>query len=251
MLLDFVRRLIAIYNEEPTLHRRRFFHGKSLHGEQPQEIAWLDPTGNEMSAEAWKAPHVRCLGVHFVGGHIDIDEYGTPIIGDHLLILFNADHEQEIPFALPTLEDAGPWERLFDTALERVDVETPKAEGESVAAAAAYKLAACSMVVFRAAIPKDNETNNQRVNSETAHTCGTPGFIFKPNRNNRASFSCPAAVSSKNTIADGWNCSALAVIIEVTGPSTIAATADALFAPTPSSTSDRASRIVPTPIVIA
>src|SRR5437870_3299856 len=45
-LLSFVRRLIAIYNEEPTLHRRRFFHGKTLHGEQSQEIAWLDPTGN-------------------------------------------------------------------------------------------------------------------------------------------------------------------------------------------------------------
>src|SRR4029078_5984720 len=29
-LLDFPRRVIAIYREEPTLHRRRFFHGKSL-----------------------------------------------------------------------------------------------------------------------------------------------------------------------------------------------------------------------------
>ena len=42
-LLDFVRRVIAIYHEEPTLHRRRFFHGKSLHGDQSPEIAWLDP----------------------------------------------------------------------------------------------------------------------------------------------------------------------------------------------------------------
>src|SRR5437868_6677511 len=79
-LLDFVRRLIAIYREEPTLHRRRFFHGKSLHGEQSPEIAWLDPTGNEMSSDAWKAGHVRCLGVHLIGGKIDVDEYGTPII---------------------------------------------------------------------------------------------------------------------------------------------------------------------------
>ena len=44
-LLEFVRRLIAIYREEPTLHRRRFFHGKSLHGERVAEIVWLDPTG--------------------------------------------------------------------------------------------------------------------------------------------------------------------------------------------------------------
>ena len=33
-LLEFVRRVIAIYHEQPTLHRRRFFHGKSLHGER-------------------------------------------------------------------------------------------------------------------------------------------------------------------------------------------------------------------------
>jgi glycogen operon protein len=158
-LLDFVRRLIAIHTEHPTLHRRRFFHGKTLHGDHAAEIVWLDPSGNEMSSEAWKTPHMRCLGVHLRGGHIDVDDYGTPIIGDHLLILFNADHEQEIPFALPVLQDAGPWERLFDTALESVDVETPKAQGEDVSAAAAYKLASCSMAVFRAEVPKDAETN--------------------------------------------------------------------------------------------
>jgi glycogen operon protein len=160
-LLSFVRRLISIYNETPTLHRRRFFHGKSLHGQKAQEIAWLDPTGKEMSSEAWKAAHVRCLGVHLIGGHIDVDEYGTPIIGDHLLIVFNADHEQEIPFALPAIKDAGPWQRLFDTALDGIDVEAPKAQGEDVAIAA-YKLAPCSMVVFRAAVPKDPDTNNSR-----------------------------------------------------------------------------------------
>ncbi|HEX5472185.1 MAG TPA: glycogen debranching protein GlgX [Lacipirellulaceae bacterium] len=154
-LLDFVRRLIAIYRDEPTLHRRRFFHGKSLHGDQSPEIAWLDPSGNEMSADDWKTNHIRCLGVHLIGGRIDVDEYGTSIIGDHLLILFNADHVQEIPFELPTLSDeCGPWERLFDTARFAFDVEAPKAKGEVVSSD--YKLSPCSMVVFRAAVPRDN-----------------------------------------------------------------------------------------------
>jgi len=150
--------LIAIYREEPTLHHRRFFHGKSLHGEQSPEIAWLDPSGNEMSSDAWKAGHVRCLGVHLIGGKIDVDEFGTPIIGDHLLILFNADHVQEIPFALPKLKDAGPWERLFDTAHDVIDVEAPKAEGKEVSLEDPYKLAACSMAVFRAAVPKESDS---------------------------------------------------------------------------------------------
>jgi glycogen operon protein len=148
-LLEFVRNLISIYREEPTLHRRRFFHGKSLHGEPCQEIVWLDPTGKEMSTEAWKAAHVRCLGVHLVGGPIDVDEYGTPIVGAHLLILFNADHEQEIRFALPDLNDTGPWKRLFDTALPKTDVDDVAQEGKELLEGA-YQLKPCSMAVLRA-----------------------------------------------------------------------------------------------------
>src|SRR6185436_4231559 len=155
-LLDFVRHLIAIHREEPTLHRRRFFHGKSLHGGEAAEIVWLDPTGDEMSGNDWTAGHVRCLGVHLVGGHIDVDEYGTPIVGDHLLILFNADHAIEIPFALPKLPtDCGQWERLFDTALDKIDAEPPKAKGVEILGS--YKVLPCSMVVFRALVPREND----------------------------------------------------------------------------------------------
>jgi glycogen operon protein len=157
-LLEFVRRLIAIYNEEPNLHRRRFFHGKSLHGKEAQEIVWLEPNGKEMSVEAWNAPHVRCLGVHLAGGPIDVDEYGTPIIGAHLLILFNADHEQEILFALPKLDDTDPWERLFDTSVGNADdSEAAKKKRRVVSKARAYKLAPCSMAVFRAPAPEPPE----------------------------------------------------------------------------------------------
>ncbi|HVT28983.1 MAG TPA: glycogen debranching enzyme GlgX, partial [Lacipirellulaceae bacterium] len=159
-LLEFVRRLITIYREEPTLHRRRFFHGKSLHGEPSQEIAWLDPSGNEMSAEAWGESHVRCLGVHLIGGRIDVDDYGTPIIGDHLLILFNADHEQEIPFELPKLSDeSSPWERLFDTARDDAEVEPLTIERDD--GFGTYELSPCSMVVFRAAVPRENNNGGQ------------------------------------------------------------------------------------------
>ena len=85
-----------------------------------------------------------------MGGRIDVDEYGEPIIGGHLLILFNADHVQEIPFALPTLDGARSWERLVDTATGFVDGGATGEEGGDVAAAGAYKLAPCSMAVFRA-----------------------------------------------------------------------------------------------------
>jgi len=96
---------------------------------------------------------MRCIGVHLMGGHVDIDEYGEPIIGEHILILFNADHAQEIAFALPEVNDVGPWERLFDTATGLVDASEPAEPGKDVSEADAYKLAPCSMAVFRAKAP--------------------------------------------------------------------------------------------------
>ena len=62
-LLEFVRRITTIYHEQPVFHRRRFFHGKAIQGAGAPDIAWLDPSGKEMSEEAWKESFVRCLGV--------------------------------------------------------------------------------------------------------------------------------------------------------------------------------------------
>jgi len=153
-LLEFTQKVIALWHAQPTFHRRRFFHGKGLRGESP-EIQWLDPNGKEMTDQAWNQPHVRCLGVHLRGGMIDNDEYGEPIIGDHVVILFNADHNMEIPFALPELKGKETWECLIDTAVvgEREEPKTAtdtKIAPASVAAARAYKLRPCSMAVFTA-----------------------------------------------------------------------------------------------------
>ncbi|MBA4104353.1 MAG: glycogen debranching enzyme GlgX [Pirellula sp.] len=154
-LLEFTKKVIAIWQAQPSFHRRRFFHGKQIRGNEVPEINWLDPSGKEMADEAWNTPHVRCLGVHFHGGMIDNDEYGEPIIGDHIVILFNADHANEIPFALPELGGENDWECLFDTAVE-AKPEEPKAateakvDAKSISTARAYKLRPCSMAVFTA-----------------------------------------------------------------------------------------------------
>ena len=160
-LLDFVRRLIAIYREEPTLHRRRFFHGKSLHGEQSPKSSGSIRRAAKCRATIGQPAHVRCLGVHLVGGHIDVDEYGTPIIGDHLLILFNADHATEIPFALPKLLGRlRPMGAAIRYALDKIDAEPPKAKGVEILGS--YKVLPCSMVVFRALVPREGDSLTAR-----------------------------------------------------------------------------------------
>ena len=73
------------------LRRRKFFQGRRIRGADVKDIAWLDPSGREMTDEAWNSPDVRCLGVRLNGDAIDeVDERGERIVGDTLLLLFNA-----------------------------------------------------------------------------------------------------------------------------------------------------------------
>ncbi len=144
-LLDFVRKVIEIFHEQPVFHRRKFFSGHAISGAEAPHIAWLNPDGTEMTEAQWTAAHVRCFGVVLFGDSIDVDEEGEEIRGDTILILFNADHDLTIPFTLPNVEEQLPWQRLLDT----FEVEASEVE---LAARTAYDLRPCSMAVFRVGI---------------------------------------------------------------------------------------------------
>jgi isoamylase len=150
-LLKFTRKVIAFFHEQPVFHRRRFFHGQAIQGEEAPEIAWLDPSGVEMSGESWENGFVRCLGVQFFGGTIDVDDNGEWIRGDNVLLLFNADHANTIPFVIPKPEEPGePWELIFDTADDSL---TKVLEPDQ-----AYPLQPCSMAVFRSRLPNGDSS---------------------------------------------------------------------------------------------
>jgi isoamylase len=159
-LLAFVQKLTEIRHSQPVFQRRRFFHGKAIHGQQSAEIVWLEPSGREMSSEAWDDPHVRCLGVHFCGGKIDVDEYGEPIIADHILMLFNADHAVEIPFTVPAVTSGHPWQVLVDTASLDAEPDDEPLEEST------YTLQPCSLVVMRSPIDADDVAAQEKA-SET------------------------------------------------------------------------------------
>jgi glycogen operon protein len=114
--LEFTRRVIAIWKDHPVLRRRKFFQGRRIRGAEVQDIAWLDPSGTEMTDDMWASPDVRTLAVRLNGDAIqEVDERGRPITGDTLLLLLNAD-EQSVSFALPVAAPIERWETLFDTA---------------------------------------------------------------------------------------------------------------------------------------
>ncbi|MGE3805757.1 MAG: glycogen debranching protein GlgX [Gemmataceae bacterium] len=147
-LLDFTRRLIRIWHEQPVLQRRKFLQGRSIRGSEIKDIVWLENSGKEMTDEAWNAGFMRCFGVILAGDVIDeLDEHGERIHGDTLMILFNSHHEP-LPFRLPSLDGQRKWERILDTADPKLEQRISKIR---------HNLAPRSMAIFRAHHPEQDE----------------------------------------------------------------------------------------------
>jgi glycogen operon protein len=150
-LLRFVQQVIEIRRQQPVLHRRRFFHGQAIGAEESPSLAWLNTDGSEMRQDAWTNGFSKCLALILFGDSIDVDKHGEEIAGDTLLVLFNADHGEPIPFVLPELEEQGPWERLLDTN----DVSLDKC---LLSAGEEYLMHPASLALFRMASEEDHAT---------------------------------------------------------------------------------------------
>ncbi len=141
-LLEFVKRLTALHRTQAVLQRRTFFQGRTIRGSEVKDVAWFDPSGQEMSDDAWNAGFVRCLGVRWAGDAIDeVDEQGERIVGETLLILFNAHHET-IPFTLPAHREDQRWQTVVDTT-------DPHAEPHAFEGGQPYELHPRSLAVLR------------------------------------------------------------------------------------------------------
>jgi glycogen operon protein len=113
--LEFARKCAQIWREQPVLQRRKFFQGRALRGSDVKDISFFEPSGKEMSDEAWNTGWVKCMGVRLAGDVMnEVDERGEPIAGDTLLLLINA-HWEEIPFTLPQTNPEHVWETMVDT----------------------------------------------------------------------------------------------------------------------------------------
>ena len=154
--LRFVRSVINIRQTQPVFQRRKFFLGRPINGANVPDISWFQPSGEEMSDEAWNAGFTQCLGVLLPGDLIcDVDERGGPIIGDSIVLLVNASH-QPIPFTLPSCGENQEWERLNDTAAPEVATMKCKS-GEQ------YESNGRSIVILRSTPPRTAETNDMKL----------------------------------------------------------------------------------------
>jgi isoamylase len=125
-LLDFTRKLIAFRKTQPVLQRLRFFRGESIADDKEKDITWMRPDASEMTGEDWEKPFVRSWMYSINGDAIpSLGETGAPIVGDGLLVMFNAHHEP-IEFTLPAAKDGRVWCFELDTGDEKRAANGPQ-----------------------------------------------------------------------------------------------------------------------------
>jgi isoamylase len=114
-LVEFSRYVVRLRHEHPVFRRRKFFEGRRIRGADVADLAWFEPSGQEMTDEAWQADFVRSILVRLGGEAIDeVDEEGAPVRDDSFLLILNGNHEA-VTFALPP-HPGSRWERVLDTA---------------------------------------------------------------------------------------------------------------------------------------
>jgi glycogen operon protein len=139
--LQFCRQLTAIWHTQPVLKRRNFFQGRKIRGAGVKDIAWLTPAGTEITDHEWRTGAISALGMRLNGESMDeVDDHGQPIIGDSLVILWNANPDA-VAFTMPKHKPAEHWALLFDTSLPN-DTEISRVQGET------YPLPGRSVVAF-------------------------------------------------------------------------------------------------------
>jgi glycogen operon protein len=147
--LAFTRRVVALRRAFPVLRRRKFFQGRSIRGAGVKDIAWLDPSGREMTDANWQSPDARALGVLLPGDAIDeLDDRAQRVISGTLLLLYNAG-DTPVEFRLADEGSRTAWLPVLDTARPCDAVEPCPGGG-------CYELAPHSMAVLQR-VPRRHE----------------------------------------------------------------------------------------------
>jgi isoamylase len=141
-LLAFTRYVVALQHRHPVFRRRTFLQGRAIRGAEVKDLTWFDPSGREMTDEAWSAGLVKALMVRLAGDAIaETDERGRRILDDTFVLLLNAA-EDGVTFSLPAHRPNLTWERVLDTA--EADWDRP-----SLLRADRYRLRGRSLAVLR------------------------------------------------------------------------------------------------------
>ncbi len=108
-LADFAHRLIDLRRSRLWLRRDTFLKG-AQRAATARDVAWLHPTGREMSDADWNHTGLRALAIFMNAGA----STRRNLTGGDLLVVFNAD-DAPVTMTLPKAEHGDAWSILFDT----------------------------------------------------------------------------------------------------------------------------------------
>jgi glycogen operon protein len=150
--LAFCQYVIRLRREHPVFRRRKFFQGRRIRGADVKDVTWFEPSGQEMSDEAWNTHSVRSLMVRLAGDAMDeVDLQGNRVVDDTFLLLLNGEADS-VTFVLPVHRPDQQWERVLDTGeAEWWRPLVPRGDR--------YRLRGRSVAVFR--------THSRRIGTET------------------------------------------------------------------------------------
>jgi isoamylase len=129
-LVGFTTGVIALRHAHPVFRRRRFFAGRPI--ARPRradgqsrwsglpDIAWFQPSGQEMTGEDWDSGFGKCVVAFLNGlGISEADPRGERVTDDSFLLFLNA-HYEDIEVTLPGAEYGNRWAIVVDTAAGEV-----------------------------------------------------------------------------------------------------------------------------------
>jgi glycogen operon protein len=119
-LCEFATALIALRRDHPAFRRRRFFQGRSLHGEGSVDLAWFSPEGDEMNDDAWNHDDLKTITIFIGGSTIEQSARGEAVTDTNFLWLINASHDA-VTVNLPAEQWGKRWRVLLDTATSEVN----------------------------------------------------------------------------------------------------------------------------------
>jgi glycogen operon protein len=149
-LLHFVQHVAALRHKYPVLHRTRWLTAQWNEEIGVKDVAWLTPSGAEMTDESWTDGNSRCLGM-LLDGRAQPTGVHRRGVDQSLLLILNSYHDA-VPFLLPKVVGGQRWTRLIDTNQLDHDDEPTFEFGAS------YTVTGRSILLFELAMDPDYAT---------------------------------------------------------------------------------------------
>jgi len=128
---EVVKAALRLRREHPALRQRHWFEGRpAIHG-GPKDLAWLHPSGREMTPEDWHDPELRIIGMFVSGAPLRAPgPRGEQQVDKSFMLWFNSDW---LPQHLTLPEN--DWVQIGEVALStdsRLELGTRVRAGEDL-----------------------------------------------------------------------------------------------------------------------